>query len=314
MYEHTLEQLEAFVLLRTGYYDLIWVERTHNMARIRPVLQRLAREQTLPPVILDSEAIASVRDAQVTAHEGGATGLVQAVRAEFADAHECARVIAVNEPEAALLRDAGFTAPAVLGHMRRLTPTPRAFSERHGMLFVGAVHRMDSPNYDSLCWFVDEVLPRIEEELGWETRLTVVGYQGAEVSLERFADHPRVTLRGAVDNTEPLYNSHRLFVAPTRIAAGTPYKVHEASSFGLPVVAAELLRRQLGWTAGEDLLTAETGDAAGFAAAVVRLYRDEALWRRLRASALARLEQEASPERYAATIRTLLGPTHIDRA
>ena len=34
------------------------------------------------------------------------------------------------------------------------------------MLFVGAIHDVDSPNYDSLCWFVDEVLPLIENSLG----------------------------------------------------------------------------------------------------------------------------------------------------
>jgi len=63
--------------------------------------------------------------------------------------------------------------------------------------------------------------------------------------LDRFRDHPRVTLRGPVTDLTPLYDSHRVFVAPTRFAAGVPYKVHEAASFGLPVVATDLLRRQL---------------------------------------------------------------------
>ncbi|MDR3535968.1 MAG: glycosyltransferase [Acetobacteraceae bacterium] len=307
MHDRTLDQLQEFLLLRKGYYDVIWVERTHNLARIRPMLNHLAREQVLPPVILDSEAIAAVREAQVAAHDGAAYDLLAAVREEFAGVHDCARIIAVNGAEAALLHEVGLQAPAVLGHMRRPIPTPRPFARRTGMLFVGAMHRMDSPNYDSLCWFVDEVLPLVERALGWETRLTVVGYQGAEVSLDRFADHPRVTLRGAIA-TEPLYDSHKMFVAPTRIAAGTPYKVHEAASFGLPVVATELLQRQLGWDAGEDLLAAEATDTAGFADAIIRLHRDEALWQRLRSNALARLEREASPAHYAATLADLLGP------
>lgn len=181
------------------------------------------------------------------------------------------------------------------------------------MLFVGAMHEPASPNVDSLCWFADEVLPLVEQSLGWETRLTVVGYQGENVALDRFAAHPRITLRGAVENTLPLYDSHRVFVAPTRIAAGTPYKIHEAASFGLPVVATELLRSQLGWRNGEDLLAADQRDSTGFAAAIVRLYRDEALWLRLRKGALARLAQETTAEHYSAVIKDLLGPTRVDR-
>jgi len=43
------------------------------------------------------------------------------------------------------------------------------------------------------------------------------------VDLARFRDHPRITLRGAVADTVPLYDSHRVFIASTRYAAGVPY-------------------------------------------------------------------------------------------
>ena len=169
------------------------------------------------------------------------------------------------------------------------------------------MHQLDSPNYDSLCWFVDEVLPLIECELRWETRLTVVGYTAQGVVLDRFSEHPRVTLRGMLADTEQLYDSHRVFVAPTRIAAGTPYKVHEAASFGLPVVATELLRRQLDWDDGRDLLVAPTTDPALFAQQVVRLYHDPLLWQSLRAAALERLRRENDAGDYAAAIEAVLG-------
>ena len=202
--------------------------------------------------MLDTEAIAALREAGQAALAGEPSSIwMRRSLREFANAHACQNIVAVSESEARKLRDLGFGNVTVIGHMRALHPTPRPFARRAGMLFVGAIHRMDSPNYDSLCWMVDEVLPLVEKELGWETRLTVVGYTAPEVSLERFRDHPRVTLRGALADTEPVYDSHRVFVAPTRIAAGTPYKVYEAASFGLPVVATELLRRQLDWEDGD---------------------------------------------------------------
>ena len=82
----------------------------------------------------------------------------------------------------------------------------RGFTQRAGLLFVGAIHTLDSPNYDGLGWLVDQVLPLIERALQWEARLTVVGYTGEEVSLDRFRHHPRVTLLGAVVHTECLYD------------------------------------------------------------------------------------------------------------
>jgi hypothetical protein len=142
--------------------------------------------------------------------------------------------------------------------------------------------------------------------LQWETRLTVVGNTGEEVSLDRFRHHPRVTLLGAVVHTECLYDTHRVFVAPTRFAAGTPYKVHEAASFGLPVVATDLLRRQTGWENGVDLLSADSTDPVGFAERVVTLYRDPELWQRLRDNALQWLRTENGLEQYSAAVRAAL--------
>jgi glycosyltransferase involved in cell wall biosynthesis len=235
-----------------------------------------------------------------------------AVRAELRDGSFCATIVAINGVEAAVLRDLEFRDVAVIGHVREPRPTLRPFPQRAGILFVGAIHRMDSPNYDSLCWFIDEVLPLVEQELAWETRLSVVGYTGSEVNLDRFRDHPRVTLRGSVSDLEPLYDQHRVFVAPTRFAAGMPYKIHEAASFGLPVVATELLRRQLGWENGRELLTAEAGDPLSFAGHVVALHRDESLWHHVRDSALHRLHHDNNQADYAASIRDVLGKPMTD--
>jgi O-antigen biosynthesis protein len=174
------------------------------------------------------------------------------------------------------------------------------------MLFVGALPIMDSPNYDSLCWFADKVLPLIDQQLGYQTRLTIAGFTAPGVDLDRFQDHARITLRGAVADMTPLYNSHRVFVAPTRYAAGLPYKVHEAASHGIPVVATELLRRQLGWENGEDLLAAHPTDPEHFAQQVLRLYRSEALWNHIRAGAAERIRTECGREPFEQVVAAIL--------
>ena len=319
MHDCSAEQFQEFMALRRGYYDTIWVARTHNLATVRAALEQVSLDPEtgepggMPPVVLDTEAIASLRECGQAALMGQPFDLDTAIRSELRDGGFCTTIVAINDMEASVLRDMGFTDVAVIGHVREPRPTLLPFPQRAGMLFVGAIHRMDSPNYDSLCWFIDEVLPLIERELAWETRLTVVGYTGAEVSLDRFRDHPRVTLRGPVSDLELLYDQHRVFVAPTRFAAGMPYKVHEAASFGLPVVATELLRRQLGWADGNELLAAEASDPAAFARHVVALQRDEGLWHHLRNSALHRLHRDNNRGDYAAAISGVLGPAHLDR-
>jgi glycosyltransferase involved in cell wall biosynthesis len=308
MYNKGVDSLPEFLVERRDYYNAVWVARTHNLSWIRRLLDSiLVTGPGRPVIVLDTEAIVANRDAANTAVTGGETrDLASAIKHELRHADICQTIIAVSEEEAYELRRLGWDNVSVIGHMRRLLPTPRAFADRAGILFVGAMHQQSSPNYDSLVWFVDEVLPIIEQRLQWQTRLTVVGYTAPGVSLERFVNHPRVTLRGMIADTEPLYDQHRVFVAPTRFAAGLPYKIYEAASFGLPVVATELLRRQMNWQNGIDLLSADPHDPELLAKHVIALYEDEALWQQIRANALDRLLRENSYADYAKAIERVL--------
>jgi glycosyltransferase involved in cell wall biosynthesis len=310
MHDSSIDSLAEFLAQREGCFDAVWVARTHNLDGIRPFLDRLlaGTASERPFIVLDTEAIDAMREAgRQTLTGEAAADLEAAVRSELKHADICRTIVVVSEAEAAELRDLGWDSVAVIGHMRTLAPTARAFAERTGMLFVGAMHREASPNYESLDWFVNKVLPIVEQALGWQTRLTIVGYTAPGVSLERFANHPRVTLRGSIGNIESIYNQHRIFVAPTRYAAGQPYKVYEAASFGVPVVATELLRRQMNWENGQDLLSADGEHPEKFAQQIIALYQDEPLWQRIRAGALDRLRRENNRERYVRAIERILG-------
>jgi len=307
MYDRTLEDLSAFMESREGYYETIWVARTHNLDRIRPIVERHVVGKGRPPrIILDTEAVASLRNAARAALRGDAFDLEAAAANEFQNAWFCQNIIAVTETEARFLRILGFADVSLMGHIRKLAITTRSFVERQGLLFVGAIHEIDSPNYDGLCWLVDEVLPLVEKELGYETRLTIVGYTADGVTLDRFENHARITLRGEVADTESLYNAHRVFVAPTRFAAGAPYKVYEAASFGLPVVATDLLCQQLGWESGVEILSADAADPVQYAAHIVALYRDAELWHRIQVNASERLVAENGPGQYIRALQEIL--------
>jgi glycosyltransferase involved in cell wall biosynthesis len=307
MHTLSIDRLAAFLEARPNHYDTVWVARIHNLTRVRPILARLTEEGLLKAqIVLDTEAMTPHREAMQAQLAGDVYDLQSAMQAILTDAEICQKVVAVTEAEAETLRWHGFPNVSVIGHTIEPRPTSRAFAERSGMLFVGAIHKQDSPNFDSLVWFTDEVLPLIEAELAWQTRLTIAGYIAPGVDLERFAHHPRITLRGSVADLDPLYNAHRIFIAPTRYAAGAPYKVIEAAAAGLPVVATEVLQEELTWTAERDIVAAPADDPAAFAAAVVALYRDEARWQAIREAALQRLRAENSGADYAKAVAAVL--------
>lgn len=266
----------------------------------------LGGAEARPRIVVDTEAIASVREAGQASLWNQPYDLDAALRQEFRHLDPEMDVVAVSEAEAALIRPHHLGPIAVLGHALAAAPTPRPFAERSGMLFVGAIHGMDHPNYDGLAWFIDEVLPIIERTLRWETRLTVVGYLGPGVTLDRFSGHPRVTLRGEVSNLTPVYDAARLFVAPARFAAGIPYKVHEAAAFGVPVVTTSVLAGQLGWPDAEAIGAADVSDPTGFASRVIALHRDAHLWTRIRDGALARVTTELDPGAFARKVANLV--------
>ena len=40
LYDRGLDQLAAFIAERSGYYDIVWIGRTHNLERLLPILER----------------------------------------------------------------------------------------------------------------------------------------------------------------------------------------------------------------------------------------------------------------------------------
>jgi len=171
-------------------------------------------------------------------------------------------------------------------------------------LFVGAFNAL-SPNADSVLWFLDDILPRVRRLLGAEVPFTIAGHDPpAELTRRRVNG---VYILGSVADLEPLYDAARVFVAPTRYAAGIPFKVGHAAAHGLPVVVTTLLARQLDWAQEEQLLAADTADA--FADACVSLYKDRERWHRLRNGAIARIADEYSASRFSGALAAALSDT-----
>jgi len=76
---------------------------------------------------------------------------------------------------------------------------------------------------------------------------------------------------------QPLFDTHRISIAPLRYGAGIKGKVVEAMANGLPVVTTSTGAEGTGTHSGRDIVVANS--ATDFSAAVIKLYNDPTAWK-----------------------------------
>lgn len=306
-----LLQLEDFLKERPGYYDVIWVSRPHNMEHLNYVISQ-ADVLGKAKIIYDAEALYCLREFEQQRLKGEALSAEEMkikIQQELELAQNCDQIISVSPQEQQQFLTHGYQKVAILGHSLQVNPTPNLFEQRQHILFVGSVYEMESPNADSILWLCEEILPKIQHQLGENINLLIAGNNTVNQLKQRILNlnNYGIKMLGKVEDLTQLYNQARLFVAPTRFAAGIPHKVHEATAYGLPVVTTPLIAAQLGWQPESDLLTAE--DTQGFVQECIKLYQNPQLWQHLRTSALSRIQVECSPTVFSETVQSLLKET-----
>jgi O-antigen biosynthesis protein len=293
--------LRAF-LASARRFQMVIVSRPHNMQYVKAAVGTDLSALGVP-CLYDAEALYAMREIGRRGVFGEPVTDAEARRLideELALARGCAGVLAVNEAERQLFAAAGIPHVSVLGHAVEPRPTPHGFEQRETILFVGAFGQ-DSPNEDALTFFCRDVLPALRAA----DCHAPVAVSGAHLPgrLEVLAGQT-ASWQPDVDDLTPLYAAARVFVAPTRYAAGISLKVIEAAARGVPVVCTPLVAEQLGWDVGVELLAAET--AEDLAAAIAGLYGNRELWLRLRDAALKRVARDCSPAGFRSTLSDAL--------
>jgi O-antigen biosynthesis protein len=303
-----LQKLEEFLITRPNYYDIVFVSRPHNMNHLDCIVQKtslLSKTQ----IIYDAEALYCLRDFAYQELKGQALDVEtkqKAIAEELELASNSNLIISVSPIEQEKFLEYGYKQVEVLGHSLDINLTPNAFERRQDLLFVGSIYELQSPNADSILWFSQEIFPLIQEQTNLEINLLLVGNNQVSELQETITklNNPQIKLLGKIDNLYDLYNNSRLFIAPTRFAAGIPHKVHEASAYGLPVVTTSAIANQLQWQHETDLLVAD--NPQDFAEQCLRLYQDNHLWQTLRNNAIKKITKQCSPEYFKHKLQEIL--------
>jgi GT2 family glycosyltransferase len=281
-----------FLQQRRGCFDTLVVSRPHNMREFR---QAVARDPGLLDgvrLVYDAEAVFALRDAELAQLQGKPwpdARRQQAVATEMQLAQGARAICAVSREEAQVFRQHGHAQVSILGHPLHTVRDTPGFDTRSGYVFLGAMPEDNTPNTDSVLWFVNEVWPQIVAAAGSSARLLLVGLCEAPSVLALRA--PGLTVLGSVDAVAPYLDQARVFIVPTRYAAGIPHKAHEAAARGLPMVTTPLIARQLGW---QDIVHVGA-DAASFAAGCLQLHDDAQRWQHMRQQLWSAVERDCAP-------------------
>lgn len=298
-----LDGFERFIRSRADYFDIIWISRPHNMEALVKDIHFLKGRSK---IIYDVEAIATDRDILQEVLNGKVYTEGKKLKQydkEMRLSVTADRIITVSEADAEKFRRFGKTDIVVLGHTMEIARPIAGFHERNGLLFVGNLDDDASPNVDSVLWFIRDIFPMIRREIP-DMTVDIVGSDNSP-RIRSLTHEKGVYFHGRVSSISDYYNKSRVFIAPTRFAAGIPYKIHEAASFGLPVVSTQLLSQQLGWRHRQELLAARI-EKYDFARHVIDLYHDEDLWNLLQKNAINFVCRHMSADAYKKKIAEIL--------
>ncbi len=180
---------------------------------------------------------------------------------------------------------------------------------------VGIVGSMSyAPNVRAVNWFGRHVWPRVKQAVPGARWLIVGSHPVA--SVRHWARDPAVCVTGYVNDILPYWRRMRVFACPAREQIGVQTKLIEAMGAARAIVVTPPAAAGIDYDDPPPFLIA--AGAAGFAADVVRLLRDDAPARALALRARAVAEQNYREQDAMAQMEALLsGPSagaHTPRA
>jgi glycosyltransferase involved in cell wall biosynthesis len=132
------------------------------------------------------------------------------------------------------------------------------------LVFTGTMDYL--PNLDGITWFLDRVLPIVQQSVP-SARILVVGKAPPASILRRASEH--VTVTGYVDDVRPFVCRATACVVPLRSGGGTRTKILEAFAMRKAVVSTSVGCEGIDVDTGRSILIAD--DPETFASATVAL-------------------------------------------
>jgi O-antigen biosynthesis protein len=288
-------------LLAKNVYHLAWISFYHAAEEFLPVIRERSPETKIIIDTVDLHFVREKRQAEVEGSKARLAAAQETRHKELAIYRQADALITVTREEQAVLAKHGIP-PAkikIIPIIFEVEPLFLDFQSRSGILFVGNFNHL--PNLDAVKYFCTEVFPRVLKRLP-DLKLTIIGSHMPK-EIQRLAA-PQIVVTGYVPVLKPYLQQSRLSIAILRFGAGMKGKIVEAMSCGLPVLTTSVGAEGMGLKDGWNVLI--RNDAAGMAEAVVNLYNDEHLWKKLSQNGQAHVRQHFTPAAILPVLRSIL--------
>jgi glycosyltransferase involved in cell wall biosynthesis len=288
LYRPYVRSLRRHLAAQGALYDLVILSRADAAAAVMPHARGHCPNARILYDTVDLHFLREQRLAELTG-DRAIRRLAEQRRAQELGLIDAAdATLVVSEAELRLLRmERPGARLHLVSNIHRIPGSAAPFGDRKDILFIGAFAH--PPNGDAVRWLAREILPLVWAELP-DLHCHVIGADPPP-DIRALAG-PGLILHGYVPDVAPYFKGCRLSVAPLRYGAGVKGKVNQSLAHGLPVVVTSQAAEGMFLVDGESALIAD--EPADFAAAIVRLHRDEALWTRLSAGGLQVMEDHFS--------------------
>lgn len=296
------EELHQFIRDAVTRFTHIFVSRPTNMEILAEIREKEPHLFRSVKIIYDAEAVFALRDIRRKELQTGLTFSEEEVRhiisleTRLAASADC--IVAVSDNEFMRFSEGGFHHIFKLSHAVSPEAPTVGFDQRKGIISLGPLLSAESPNVDAVQYFVNDILPFISHSIIQD------GVRfGGSLSTLTLPTHPFVSYPGLIHDLKSFYSSSRVFVAPTRFAAGIPLKVIEAVAAGIPCVVSELIADQLNWKDGVECLVGHSAEE--FAKKINMLYTDQNVWEHIQGTGLARVQRDFSKDRFHSAVEDI---------
>lgn len=290
LYAPFVQGLAGYLRSHGREFDLVMLYKVHCAAYCLDLVRRYC---TRAKIIFNTVDLHFLREQRQAVIEGSEELLVNAQKTKMQELSLIRKVdytIVLSTQEREILireHDCPENKIAVIPLIRNIPGRKNPFSFRKDILFVGGFeHR---PNVDAVLFFVNHVWTLIRKSLP-NIVFHVIGSKPPEEILNLAGADINVT--GYLPDIDSFFHNCRLSVAPLRFGAGLKGKVATSLGYGLPCVATSIAVEGSGLAVDEEILVADGPEM--FAAAVIRLYRDEVLWQELSDRGLNYMERHFS--------------------
>ncbi len=297
-----LTDVPAWLARHGARFDLVVGSRHYVLSPVLPLLRTHAPGAHVVFDTVDLHHLREQREGEMSGDAGQLRKAARTRRTELGLIAQCDTTWVVSGAEQVLLaREMPSAKVDVVSNIHDVHGPGKPWAERRDLLFVGGYRH--PPNVDAALWMARDIFPHVRAQLP-DAVLHLVGADPPP-ELQALAALPGITLHGFVPDLTDLLEGARVGVAPLRYGAGVKGKVNHSLAHGQPMVATLCAVEGMHLVDGVDVLVAD--EAQAFAAAVVRLYRDQALWETLAAGGLENTRRHFSPAAVRATLQALLG-------